>query len=337
LLDKLLEGDTAKVKEIKDFLLKEEYEENYAVFYPVEYQLILYWTKEYNVLLEAILKDYEVDDFTYKIKPERDLLFPKLGYKSWVMQYVLEEEIKSAELSDLEKDFLILNLNYYNSLREPEEVNREKLNELANVFLNKYPQSLYENYIRDNVRRVFVLSKWGFGMDFFTGYCVLTKDLSKNFNNPVPIGIAFDISYKRLVLYLRNFIGFSKNKNDITYTNGIWSAGSQVRVYLPEASFGFVILDHKRVKLAPFAGIASTNFSPTENDIKLQPDVKQAQLEFTHTYTAGLNIDIKTGKARPNFVSMQDEVSYSILRVRYAYNAPGSKENTTSIQEACIM
>lgn len=41
LLDKFIEGDLMKVKEVKDYLINTE-DENYIAFYPSEYWFILY-------------------------------------------------------------------------------------------------------------------------------------------------------------------------------------------------------------------------------------------------------------------------------------------------------
>ena len=47
LLDKFLENDMDKVKEIKDYLIERGEDENYIALYPAEYWFILYWTNEY--------------------------------------------------------------------------------------------------------------------------------------------------------------------------------------------------------------------------------------------------------------------------------------------------
>ncbi|MEO6893493.1 MAG: hypothetical protein ABI136_00590, partial [Ginsengibacter sp.] len=53
LAEKFKEGDYDKVKEIKDYLLKNIQNKNYVIFYPLEYWYILYWTQEYNDLLTS--------------------------------------------------------------------------------------------------------------------------------------------------------------------------------------------------------------------------------------------------------------------------------------------
>ncbi len=49
--------------------------------------------------------------------------------------------------------------------------------------------------------------------------------------------------------------------------------------------------------------------------------MEKAGLKFTHTYTAGINLDIKLGPSKTEMVSFNEE-SYWFLRLRYGYNLP---------------
>ena len=134
------------------------------------------------------------------------------------------------------------------------------------------------------------------------------------------MGVAFDISYKKLILYLRDYIGFSKTKVDMLYSKGVWEKGSNATIFLPEASLGYTAMDNKHIKLAPFIGIASTGIGPSEYDQQQNPDLKNADLGFTATYTLGLNLDIKLKRSKAKMVTNGPEQSYWFLRLRYAYN-----------------
>ncbi len=202
------------------------------------------------------------------------------------------------------------------------EINQDMLNSIADEFLSTYPNSEYEKIVRKHIRYKWSPSKWGFVAEFFTGYGIFTESLESNYTNNIPLGVAFDIYYKNFTLYLRDYIGFSKTKNDIPYDDGLWEKGSQVRVFLPEASLGYVILDNKLIKFAPFAGIASTHIAPTTHDTDNEPSLEKVALDFTTTYTIGFNIDIKLGRSKIPMVSYGPESSYWFLRLRYAFNFP---------------
>ncbi len=322
LADKFKEGDYNKVREIKDYLMERFRGKNYVVFYQSEYWHILYWTQQYDELLEKI-KAFDSQNTNYKrrINPRPDFLFETLRDKSWDSQLLLDSMIKNAALKSVDKDFLMMYLKYIarNEIYQLEV--KDSMNIIADNFLTSYPNSDYERFTRNYIRYKFVPSKWGFGIEFFSGYSIFTKDLKKNYQNTIPVGIAFDIYYRKMALYLRNFIGFSKTKNDIPYDDQTWEKGAPVRVFLPEATLGYVVLDNKRFKATPFAGISSTDISPTQHDLNKTLGLEKVDLKFTTTYTAGLNLDIKLGRGMP-MVTLGPEENYGFLRFRYAINFP---------------
>jgi hypothetical protein len=292
LLDKFMEGDLNAVREIKNHLVYEVENENYAVFYPAEYWLVLYWTQEYNYLTNSLLNydSLQIISFRKKIKPQQDYLAGELLRKTRESVQMNDFYIRLSGITAIDKDFLTMNLRYLVSGDDFAGITQDSLNTMADTFLEKYPKSAYESYIRKNIRIKYKPAKWGLGVEFFSGYGIFSNDLAKSFTNTIPVGIAFDIYFINFVLYFRDFIGFSLTKKDIAYDNGVWEKGSQVRVYLPEASLGYVVFNNRYLKIAPFAGIASTSIGPTEHDTKEEPDLKKADLAFTTTYAAGLNL-----------------------------------------------
>lgn len=324
LRDRFLEGDLEKVKEIRNYLMNEVQNEDYLALYPGEYWLLLYWTGEYEELLESIMTfdDAAMKKLQHQIHPPYDMLFSKLQERTGSRKKEVENDLLAGDLQATEEDFLLLYLEYL--LADSEDAHREqaRINNLADTFLTKHPNSTYENYVRENLRFRYVRTKWGLAFEFFSGYGLLTGELSEEFQNSIPMGIAFDVEYNDFTLYLRNYIGFSFTKKERPYNGGVWEEDSQVRVYLPEASLGYAVIDNSRIKLSPFAGIASTSISPTEVDIDREPDVEEAGLDFTTTYMAGLNLDFKlkwdTGLLTPD----ESQHSYWFIRVRYGYSAP---------------
>ena len=346
LSEKFIEGDYQKVKEIKDFLMAKVPLENYVVFNPLEYWTILYWTQQYNELLASMALQDSLNHypnrryqhfndlrFEKKITPPNDLLGEKLNKRSTDSISQLYAFIDHSTLIPEDKDFLKLRLQYITGMSNNTPSRTDSLNSSAGQFLYLYPNSHYNPFIRQNIRYEFVPSKWAFVFEFFSGYGILTEELKNTFTNPVPIGIAFDVYYKNVALFLRNYIGFSKTKTDVPYNNGLWEKGKQARVYLPEASLGYVVLDNKIVKLTPFAGFAGTAFLPTENDIQENKELKKAGLNFTNTYIAGINLDIKLGASKSSMVSY-NEVGYWFLRLRYGYSQPQFQKRYNSYNGA---
>ena len=323
LTQKFMEGDYKKVAEIKGYLENKIQDTQYVVFYPLENLFLSYWTKDYNYLLKTI-PDAEPGRGQYrqKIKPAEDLLLEKLIEKTRNSIDALEANIQSSDLMPVDKDFLSLHLKFAATAGHVNQSDTDSINVLANNFLGSYPDSKYEKFVRQYIRYELTYSKWAFTFEFFGGYSVFTGDLNNTFNNPIPIGIAFDVYYKRWVLYLRNYIGFSKTKVDIPYKYGVWNKGLQANIIVPEASLGYVLLDNKFLKLAPFAGFGGTYISPTENEIQKDPDLKNAEFKIAATYSVGFNTDIKLGRSKMPILTFGDEERYVFLRLRYTYDMP---------------
>lgn len=318
-LDKFMENDKVKVIELLEFLQKQE-NEDYLAFYPSEKWLLYYWTQQY----QQVLKDVQDFDSTYmgrmnrQVKPQRDLLLIKIKEKLFQQRNEIKQQILQSDLNEEDKNFLALNFDYLLFSYDNKEITQDSLNIFSNKYLQKFPHSNFDKYVRQYIRYEFVQSKWGLAFEFFSGYGIFTDNLEKKFKNNIPIGVAFDICYKNFALYLRDYIGFSRTKDSILFKDGTWRKDAQVRVFLPEASLGYTTIDSRLFKVAPFVGISSTDISPTDYDKKKYPEYENVELAFTTTYTFGLNLDFKLGK----FKKKKPEPSYGFVRVRFAYNKP---------------
>ena len=163
--------------------------------------------------------------------------------------------------------------------------------------------------------------KWGFAITICSGYGIFTDDLTKTYRYIVPIVGDIDIYYKRLALYLRDYIGSSETLLDIPYSGGTWVKGSGAEVIHPEAALGYILAFNKTITFAPFAGIGATEIGPTEDDLNKTPGLNEVKLEFTTTYSLGLNLDFKFNPSNTPTVDYGGlEWSSLFIRVRYSYN-----------------
>ena len=322
LLTKMIQNDNFKVTEVTNYLLAQE-DENYLAFLPLEKWLLYYWTGQYEKVLadlpeeKALRKLYR----SVKIQPASDDLLAKLYQTVTEHRQEINWRIGTVNMNETDKDFLRLNLDYLLDGGASRYFYRnDSLQRRTIAFLNSHPSSPYETYIRRNLLREVVYADWGLAVECFSGYGAFTNQLPTHFKNTVPIGIAFDVAYKNFVLYLRDFIGFSRTKDTLVFPEGIWKKGMQARVYLPEASVGYAVMDNHRLKLAPFVGIASTSISPTEHDQNKNLVNDGVELKFTTAYVAGLNLDFKFGHPDAFAFNTKTRQSYWFLRVRYAYS-----------------
>jgi hypothetical protein len=323
MLDKFLSKDFVKVAEIEDYLTNKVSNDDYLALYPSELWFVKFWTKDYDRLITSIRQyDSIFPTLSKKVQPPSDNLYMMLRDKTYKERELVEKYIEESSLQDQDKDFLVMHLNACLKSQDTKDLTQDSLNLQADNFISKYPESKLIGFTRKYIRYKLVPSKWGFTFEFFSGYGIFSGDLKNHFTNNIPFGVAFDVYYKNAVLYLRDYIGFSSTKHDFTGGNVVWDKKSQVRVYLPEASVGYVINDGKHFKLAPFVGISSTDISPTEYDVKEKPDLKDYELSFTTTYTVGFNVDFKLKKPHIGIVTDGQEQSYWFLRLRYGYNFP---------------
>ena len=321
LLDKFIEGDYDKVKEVKDYLVKIE-DENYFAFYSIEYWFILYWTNDYLELTESI-KNFKtaISSYNTRIRPLTDMLYARLQEKSVLNKNQLKLEIEISELDTETKQLLIMNLDWLFAETQQDDIYaQDELNYLADIFLETYPESKFNDFVKTYIRFRLHPSDWGVGYSFFLGYGILTDNLSDNFTNNFPIGLTFDITYKNFELYLKYYFGSGDTKKDIDFPQGTWGKDSNTLIYLPEASLAYVCFNNNRFKLSPFTGIGSMSISPPEKDIKETPELKNISLEFTTTYVIGVSFDIKFG--RGNTPKYYPKTNYYHLRFNYAYSIP---------------
>lgn len=322
LLDEVLNKDETGIRKLTNYLVALE-DEHYAALYPAERWLLNYWLEDYTAVLDAVTSYNPAlqNALATKVFPKGDYLFFKLKEQVGKDRLVFLFRIEESTLATAEKKFLTLYLNYLLMGYDDAGITQELLNTMSNEYLSTYPGSEYEGFIRQHIRYQLKGSKWGFAFEFFSGYGIFTDDLAGHFKNNVPIGVAFDVSYKRWVLFLRDYIGFSRTTHPLAFDGGTWLDDAQARVYLPEATLGYVIRDLERVKVTPFAGIASTSISPTVRDSNKYAEYENVGLDFTTTLCYGINFDLKLGKPG-TLVIAYNERAYYFIRLRYAYNQP---------------
>ncbi len=335
LIEYLKKDNFEKVKEIKDYLLTEYGTDKY-VFDFSEYSFLLFLTGEYDELLAA------VDAPVPGILPENKQYFSwqmQLSGNSWGLnaelytkiykEYrTLLKQIDNAILKEQDKDFLKLLLKFIVSTKKNRlysydfqdtiAINQDTVNRLADNFLNKYPNNPYKTFVCDNIRLKYVLSDWKYTVSFFSGYGFFTNKIKTYVNNNVPVGVAFDVYYKKFVLYLRDYIGFSHLSKDIPYSLGVWEKGSSLQIIIPEASLGYIVKQTNHIKMAPFAGISYIFVSPSAKDIKNNQDLNNVEIGSS-AFLVGLNLDIIPFGNGSGINTPFPSSDYAFIKIRYGY------------------
>ncbi len=321
---------------------------DFSTYYLTEFLLISFLKKDYvNILNKIIgLDSLAMSDYYNEEKPKFDELSFYLFEKSFKKKQYLKLGIVESELKDEEKELLELMLNYLFSEglsfielkqdstdRKNELINltlnimkdeiyssefflisQDSINSIADNFLLKYPKSVYNEFVRTNIRYKYKISDWSFGSQLFMGGISFTDNLSQYYSNSVILGLGVDISYKRLLTCLQVFRGFGKTVDDIYKETEVWKSKSNTSIFKSEITLGLSLIDNKVFRLVGTSGIASTIIGPTSSDKESIPVLEEFELGYSFTYTIGGFVDIKLNKFINN--------SYSFLRLRYNYCKP---------------
>lgn len=346
LLDKFLEDDIETVEKLTLYLKNELSDENYSAIYPAEFWLLCYWTGNYKDLLENIFEGhsridptlslkympysnslYEGSNSDLKIEPQRDILYEKIKSTTIGSKLFLQTSLYESDLADVEKDFLAMfldniasdRISFYRSYFSDEQ---EQLNKIADEFLEKHPDSPYEEFTRDYLRYKQTFSKWGFGYDFGGGVSVFEGKISETFGTHGCFHIGMDITYARFMFQAKMMFNFPSVQKDFNFDNITWQKDGGASLFMPDFSLAYSILDNNILRLSPFFGFSPWLLSPNEAGIKDNPDLEDLKFNAPG-YVFGVNIDYKMG----------EKYSYGMIRLRYSFYTSGYKKEFAEYPE----
>lgn len=293
-LEKFLDRDYAKVKEAKDYLLSLE-DDNYSAFYPTELCYLLLWTNEFDALT-AFMRQMDStfnDNWRKKVLPHDDRMFEQIYRRSVEDEHLLRFNLEEAVIPDEDKDFLTLFLDW--NLKMFSYQNLLECDEKANQFLEKYPNSDYEWFVKN---RISTRAKrphrgnWaiGMGLDLCSGF--VTGKLSETMTPIFGIGLSINLAYKKLLMELGYDVVASKTKVDQTISTGVINAGhhnSLLNFYL-DASYP--IISGKRWSVSPLVGIGGCIETYGSNNLSYD-EIDELEKSYLVART-GLMLDIKT-------------------------------------------
>jgi hypothetical protein len=345
LLDKFLENDMAKVKEIKNYLIEKGEDENYIALYTAEYWLILYWTNEYEELLESIKKinlnpttqyqiypryvrGYYSSRIDTRIAPLPDMLYNKLLLYSKENEDEIVNLIYAATIDMEKKEFLRLN---FESMIKKSDSYQDTLNVQVDSYLKTYPESELNGYVRNYIKYKYVLGNWGGAFEAFFGMSFPTGELRDMYSDDVLGGGAIDVYYKKFEFVLRMFGGSLRAKRDMEYSTGFYPKDSAMTAFLPELSFGYAVFENHRIKLAPFVGIGGLFIHASSTKRKEIPALKEFSIS-AFAFNLGTSFDIRFGK-KPRYLYYPNSYG-GFLRIRYNLCLPifSNRHHTISSQ-----
>lgn len=322
LIDNLQAFKIEEAINVKNGLLNEFEGSVTEAFYNSEYIHLLYWTREFDELLNYLKQvdfNHPVSN-NVRVSAQTDNFFMAVYAHTVENKDILEIEIKHTLLNEMERDFLLLLLNdIANPTPQSELANSEhlaKINEMADQFLTHYPDSPYNGIVREQIRLVFKETDWGLYLDFVLGATLNQGDISRQFRNGPAAGMLFEYRHRKLMGMLGFDVASQTLKQDLPVNNTVWKKGSSSTLGSGYLNAGYLAFENRRWSIYPYAGIGYTGFSAVEKDIKEDENLDKLRLNSFFTQL-GVGIDLKITS-----IPSVDQSSDSRISLKYTYRMP---------------
>ncbi len=331
LIEKLAQNDVIKLQIELNYIITREkqkkttylsIEEKIPLFYITNQIDSIHTIAFHKQLEKGFYPNYE-SDFRAADNPI-NLLNYKLRIYLHTHLAIIQEHIKQAKLTEEEKDFHLLNLEYFtyssrNIVRAKYTNDQKEVNKIANTFLQKYPLSIYNPYIKKCIRNEYVLSNWASAGSFCVGYNTFTQNLGQKFSDMGYFGFAYEHYYKKIFISISlNTYIWGEVKENINYNSGaIWQKNASAKMGDVPLVAGFILFDTDRIRVLPFAGISLSGIYPGDKESKVSPNNKAVSIDSWNSMVVGLNFDYKLFAGKD-----VDNDYYGAWRIRMAYTQP---------------
>ena len=311
-----------------------------------EEELLLLITKQYDVLLQDILNRHTVfsnltnsrrlidrkDKQTRRIYRyienyflwNKDNLYPALTNYLQNNQNEIRNNINNSNLTDEEKDFLLLFYDYFftiNDLRNFEQ--EQKMLADARLFNAKYPASKYLNFVNRYINIEYQTRDWGVAGYFTLGTNLFTNNLQNYFHNPLVMYLCLELNDKRF-----NFSGefgvgnrwYSKIKQDFFYDT-LWQENDKFNFVIFAVTAGYDLYKTDKFNISPFLGVSVGYFSPYKYKDSLYYIIngKESRVTSQFPLTFGFNVDYRISESNYWCRRGRFEKLFTDARLRMAY------------------
>lgn len=299
----------------------QKYENDYYLpLYPSEKMILCLWLGEYGTLISDIcnLDSVQVTRMQNKIQPNEDQLFSVLKQVVVKKEKEISESIKNSSFTTEDRAFFDLLLKTFNIPQDPGYAG--KMNQEANAYLQEYPHSKFESYIRNFIRYEYKNRGFSFGMDLVTGGGITNGKTGDYFNSGGIFGVGFIWGINRFQVNTRMNIVFSKLKEDFPVNTYIWAKGEDVEVLLPEISVGYNLLPNKRkFGIRPLAGVAWFLVAPNEEDRKENKELEDFEINSKVSPIIGIDLGWEFfDRSYYNYAYRKQMFSYYSCNLRYS-------------------
>ena len=258
--DAVINSDRQKVAELYEYAQTLE-DDKYVPLMPREKWMLCVYLYNFKEFTEETVAFDSVADSDLAGKSMFNDNMYSIIYNNVAQNTELEAIIESSsELSQMDKDYLRLYLSQVST----RPVDQKQINKKCDVFLNQYPDSPYEYFLRRYVRYVYVkdFEKFQLDLGMGTGSGVLAGGISDWFESG-GFGGTMDISFgiKKYEFQIQLNVLNTKSKKDIDFGDVTWEKGKGTIGNLQLNVGRYMPLTHNWV-LIPRAGVGLVFVDP---------------------------------------------------------------------------
>jgi len=278
-MDNVIENDKAKTKELfYDALLKLD-NDYYIAIYPTEKLLICLWLREFNFITsEVIATDSASAAKVYeKVKPSSDQLYQILiRIINKDKEGIAAEINSSASLSTTDKEFLLLLLTTYTTPNDKKY--QDNINSAATTFIQNFPHSKYEGYVRSFMRYEYAPKGLQVGFEYYGGATFFSGNTTDYFKSNGTFGLGIIWGIGKFQINTRAAFVFSRLKNDISSGGVLWHDNERAQIMLLDLSVGYPFQLLRNVSISPIIGVGGFTAMPYENDKKKNTELNNVEV-----------------------------------------------------------
>ncbi|MBK8196039.1 MAG: hypothetical protein IPK76_23655 [Lewinellaceae bacterium] len=293
--------------------------------------LLYYWEGTYGNLFDEIVRFDEVERLALSNKkmPAPDSLFTWLDRVLYEQRFNLYEHISRGFLSEEEKQFALIELDYLLRLNQVEKTTGE-WNKRLDAFVRLHSDSRFNPYIRANLYTegpsapVQVRKDRGFTLDvLFASGRWQGKELERTLRSPYGFDVGLAYWVRRWNLGLRCTFGWQKLSQSIFQDGFEWPKNDPSVLIVPSLEVGYDIFNNRSFRLFPSACAGFSILKPPgtdEQEDNPQPDYYSDFFFARGFLGAACTADVKLKYFDGYDLGGQKDNSYISARIRVGYN-----------------
>jgi len=328
-----------KVKFKRDSLRKAFENDNHLPFFPAEYWLLCFWTKDYSsILVDKFLSDTTQYNSTYVSYPVFDTMGEEVRRETRDNCRDLKKQINASSLTSKDKDFLQIVLYYaIHKNNEPKDTLQVTINEMAKKFVAENPTSPYNGMMKGHIIKEYIGLKGADEILFGGGYSMPFDKMG----DYLSAGYNLSIDYRKYIgssfvgLTANMFSGKLVDSVTVQYKSFPKTAvtDEMFNIYNIGIDLGNRFLDSKSIAMSFFGGGSYNALSITHVLDKKTNKSEQININ-TAAARIGLTFDFKFVKqgVYASYKKYDDFNHAKFFRLKYDYEIPLYSDKASALK-----